>query len=61
MSYYDRIVEIQEIVWRDDDRIDQENLFELQDRIADLALLIASNERKTEELVNAFPWLYRKA
>lgn len=59
-SDFDDVVEIQKIVWRDDDRLDQENLFELQDKIAEFALKIANREHKTEELVNMFPWLYTR-
>ena len=55
---YKRIVDIQKIVWRGDDLIDQSDLFELQDKIAELALVIAENENKTNELLAAFPWLY---
>lgn len=58
MSYYSKIKEIQQLVWKDDDRMDQETLFELQERVADLALAIATNEDKTEDLVHTFPFLY---
>lgn len=58
MSYYSKIKEIQQLVWKDDDRMDQETLFELQERVADLALAIATNEDETEDLVHTFPFLY---
>lgn len=58
MGYYSKIKEIQQLVWKDDDRMDQETLFELQERVADLALAIATNEGVAEDLVNTFPFLY---
>ena len=60
MSDYDRIVEIQKIAWRDDDRMDQENLFELQEKIAEFALEIANKAHKVDELAQTFPWLYTR-
>jgi ribulose 1,5-bisphosphate carboxylase large subunit-like protein len=56
---YTQIKEIQKLVWKDDDLILQETLFELQDRIAVLALIIAKNENKTGDLINSFSWLYK--
>ena len=58
MGYYNRIKEIQQLVWKDDDRMDQETLFELQDGVADLALAIATDEGCEQDLVATFPWLY---
>lgn len=58
MGYYERIKEIQQMVWKDDDRMDQETLFELQDGVADLALAIATDEGCEKDLVASFPWLY---
>lgn len=55
---YNEIVHIQKLVWKDDDRMDQETLFELQENVADLALMIAQKEGKAEQLVKEFPWLY---
>ena len=58
---YEKIEKIQEMLWRNDDLMDQETLFELQDYVADLALEVANNENKVNRLVTKFPWLYRKA
>lgn len=57
---YEDLEKIQELLWRDDDRMDQETLFELQDRFAELILKVASKEgpRTVDRLVAKFPWLY---
>ncbi|MBQ9603845.1 MAG: hypothetical protein IJR45_00370 [Firmicutes bacterium] len=57
---YTRIVNIQKLIWKIDDILDQNDLFDLQEKIADLALAIAENENKTDDLVEKFPWLYTK-
>lgn len=58
MTIYKQVVKIQELIWQDDDCIEQENLFEVQELIAKLALDIATKEHKVEELVKQFPYLY---
>lgn len=55
---YNEIVHIQKLIWKDDDRMEQEVLFELQEYVADLALKIAMKEGKADRLVKEFPWLY---
>lgn len=60
MGYYEKIKEIQRLAWKDDDRMDQDTLFDLQELIADLALAIATNEGKVNDLVYEFPWLYER-
>ena len=57
-SIYDDVIKIQEIIWRNDDTLFQEDLFELQDLVAKLALKLAAVEGKVDELVKKFPWLY---
>ena len=59
MSNFEKVVEIQEIVWRGDDLLAQDDLFELQEKIAKFALDIAKKAHKTDELVKKFPWLYK--
>ena len=60
MGYYNKIKEIQHMLWfPDEDRMDQEILFELQEKMADLALAIATDEGQEEDLVATFPWLYK--
>jgi len=58
MAYYNKIKEILKLVWKGDDRIDQEDLFELQEKIADLTLEIAKKENKTDDMIENFKWLY---
>lgn len=56
---YNELKEILKLSFKDDDRIDQDTLFDLQDRITDLTLRIAQKENKTDDLVKSFPWLYQ--
>jgi len=39
--------------------LDQETLFELQEKITELTLTVAQKENKTNDLVKSFPWLYK--
>jgi len=55
---YKKLEKILELLWRDDDRMDQDTLFELQDYVADVALEVAEDEGMVEQLVAKFPWLY---
>jgi hypothetical protein len=55
---YFRLEEIQKLLWKGDDRIDQEDLFDLQRLVAALVLEVAQDEHKVEFLLEAFPWLY---
>ena len=55
---YNKLEKILELLWRDDDRMDQDTLFELQDYVADVALEVAEDEGMIEQLVAKFPWLY---
>ena len=61
MKVYNEVEKIQEILWRNDDMIDQEDLYELQELVANFALKVAENEGKVEQIVKKFPFLYRKA
>ena len=60
-TYYSQIKEIQQLVFSGDDRIDQEKLFDLQNKISLLALDIAQEEHKTTDLVQSFSFLYKPA
>jgi len=55
---YEELKKIQSLLWKDDDRMDQETLFELQDYVSKLILNVAKEENKTNDLVKSFPWLY---
>ena len=56
---YEKIKEILGLCWRDDDRMDQETLFELQEKVADLLLQVAYDEGKQEECLEEFGWIYK--
>lgn len=55
---YEKLKEIQELIWKNDDLMDQDTLFELQDKIANLTLEVAQKEGKVEQLIKDFKWLY---
>ena len=55
---FDTVVEIQELLWKSDDLMDQETLFLLQEKVATFALALAESEKKQKDLVNKFPWIY---
>lgn len=57
---YEKIEKIQEMLWRNDDMMMQETLFELQDYVADLLLKVAEKEGKVDKLVAKFPFMYRR-
>ena len=56
---YNELKEIQKLIFKGDDLMDQDTLFELQDRITELTLTVAIKENKTNDLVKSFPWLYK--
>lgn len=57
---YNKLKHIQQLLWKSDDRMDQEILFELQDEFAELLLEVAEQQGKTKDLVETFPWLYQR-
>jgi len=57
---YNKLKHIQKLLWKCDDRMDQEDLFELQDYVADLTLEIAKKENKVDDLMKDFKWLYKE-
>ncbi len=60
MKLYADIKNIMRLSMKDDDRMNQETLFELQEEVCNLALRVAVVERKETDLVNAFPWCYQE-
>ena len=58
---YEKLEKIQELLWRNDDLMDQDTLFELQDKVAELILEVAGKEgpKTVDRLVSKFPWLYK--
>lgn len=59
-NMYEKLEAIQEILWRNDDMIMQEDLFEAQEKLADLLLEVAVEEGKAEALAKKYPFLYRR-
>ena len=57
-NYYPFVERLLELVWSGDDLMDQETLFDLQEKMTDFALKVAKNEGKVEDLKKAFPYLY---
>jgi len=57
---FEKLVELQEIVWRGDDRMDQDDLFELQDKLGSLVLILAKDTKQESLLIASFPWLYKE-
>ena len=56
---FQTIKKIQELLWRDDDRMDQETLFEAQQEMAEFALNVARFENECDDLMKSFKWLYK--
>ena len=57
---YNELKKIQQMLWKSDDRIDQDTLFELQDYVAELVLKVAEKENKVDDLIKSFPYLYKE-
>lgn len=58
---YEKLMELQEFIWRSDDLIHQEHLFEVQRIAAEATLLAAAEVGELDELLERFPWLYSEA
>ena len=59
-TLYEKLEQIQELLWKNDDRIDQETLFDVQDKVAELILEVAgkAGPKTVDRLVKKFPYLY---
>ncbi len=59
---FDKLVELQELVWKGDDLMDQEVLFDVQDKLSELTLEVAKwiGNTKCKVLVDKFPYLYKE-
>lgn len=55
---YDELKRILSLLWKDDDRMDQDTLFELQEYVSEVILNVAREENRTNDLIKSFPWLY---
>lgn len=58
---YKEIKKIQDMIWQDDDLMQQETLFELQEYAGNLLLKIAQKEDKTDDLLKSFPYMYQES
>jgi hypothetical protein len=56
---YNDLKKIQKLLWKSDDRMDQETFFELQELVAELTLKAAQKEKKVDDLLKNFKWLYQ--
>ena len=55
---YNELKELQKLMWKNEDMPDQEDWFEMQDLMAELVLKAAVKEKKTDDLIKTFPFLY---
>lgn len=55
---YSDLKRIQKLMWKNEDMPDQEDWFEMQDLMAALVLKAAVKEKKTDDLIKTFPFLY---
>lgn len=56
---YNEVKKIQQMLWKNDDLLEQETLFDLQDYVGALLLKIAKSEDKTDDLLKSFPYMYK--
>ena len=59
-EYFDTLVEILECLFKDDDRMDQSTLFDLQDFVTE-KLVDATRPEWGDELVAKFPYIFKIA
>ena len=57
---YNELKKVQELLWKSDDLMDQDTLFELQEYVAKVILSVAKKEKKIDDLIKSFPWLYKE-
>lgn len=56
---FETVVEILKLLWKNDDYLEQEDLFEIQDKTADLAWKMAEKSKKRRNLLSKeFPFLF---
>lgn len=54
MVAYARLKKINKLLWKNDDLLSQEDLFEAQEEMAKLLLDVAKSEHKEEDLIKSF-------
>ncbi|MFA6308617.1 MAG: hypothetical protein WC677_02580 [Clostridia bacterium] len=57
---YKELKKIQILLFKSDDRMEQDDLFELQEYVSELTLKVAKKEGKTDDLIKSFNWLYKR-
>ncbi len=57
---YKTLKKIQALLWKGDDMMDQDTLFELQDFVATEILKQAQKEGKVDDLLKDFGFLYKR-
>jgi len=55
---YNKLKEILSLLWKHDDRMDQDTLFKLQDKMTKIILEVAKKENRTKDLLKSFPYLF---
>ena len=56
-----RLIKVQKLLWKDDDLMNQEILFDLQAEMQVLVLTLANDTNSTDVILKEFPWLYRQS
>ena len=56
---YEEVEKILDLCWKDDDRMEQTTLYEVQERVADLLLNIAYKEGRAKECLKKYEWIYK--
>lgn len=59
MKYYKKVKEVLTLVYSGDDRMDQDTLFDLQEKLTQMALDIAKDEDQIVDLLGSFPFLFK--
>lgn len=54
-----RLIKVQKLLWKNDDLMNQETLFNLQDEVQTLVLKVAEDTNSTDIILKEFPWLYK--
>lgn len=56
---FKELIELQMLIWSGDDQIGQEELFEAQNKLANILLKLGKDVDGVEELAEKFPYLYK--
>jgi hypothetical protein len=56
-----RLIKVQKLLWKNDDLMNQETLFDLQDEVQTLVLKVAEDTNSTDIILKEFPWLYKQS